>query len=404
MTTTEASDAVDSSDAADAAKLVDFPLRQAGEPLPPHQYAEFREREGLVWSTMPTGARVWLVTRYKDVREVLTHPKISSNPAHEGFPSPGRTGGPPAQDQVPGWFAALDPPEHDRYRKVLIPEFSVRRIKELRPRIQEVVEDCVEALLAKGSPADLVSDFAVPIPSLVICALLGVPQVDRGFFESRIRCLVMLDATDEERDEASKQILRYFSRMIAIRKRRPGDDLISVMIQSETMTPMEIGGAAMLLVIAGQETTANNIALGASTLLSNPRWIGDDRVVEELLRYYSVADLVPLRVALEDVEVAGQVIKAGEGIAPLVAAANHDGSAFACPHQFDPGREERHHIAFGFGRHLCLGAHLVRTEMELAYRTLFERIPTLELARPDEELAFRNNGVLFGLDSLPVRW
>lgn len=170
---------------------------------------------------MPTGARVWLVTRYKDVREVLTHPKISSNPAHEGFPSPGRTGGPPTQDQVPGWFAALDPPEHDRYRRVLIPEFSVRRIKELRPRIQEVVEDCVDALLVKGSPADLVSDFAVPIPSLVICALLGVPQVDRGFFESRIRCLVTLDATDEERDEASKQILRYFSRMIAIRSGAP---------------------------------------------------------------------------------------------------------------------------------------------------------------------------------------
>ena len=388
----------------DDAKLVDFPLRRPGDPLPPQQYEDFREREGLVWSTMPTGARVWLVTRYEDVRAVLTNPKISSNPGHEGFPSPGRTGGPPAQDQVPGWFAALDPPEHDRYRKVLIPEFSVRRIRELRPRIQEVVDDCVEALLAKGSPADLASDFAVPIPSLVICALLGVPQADRGFFESRIRVLVTLSATDEERDEASKQILRYFSRMIAIRKRRPGDDLISVMIRSETMTPMEIGGAAMLLVIAGQETTANNIALGASTLLSNRQWIGDDRVVEELLRYYSVADLVPLRVALEDVEIAGQLIKAGEGIAPLVAAANHDGSVFSCPHQFDPGRLEQHHIAFGFGRHLCLGAHLVRTEMELAYRTLFERIPTLELARPVEELSFRNNGVLFGLDSLPVRW
>ncbi|WP_443726314.1 cytochrome P450 [Streptomyces coffeae] len=391
-------------EAPDAAKRVDFPLRRTGGTFPPQEYEEFREREGLVWSTMPTGDRVWLVTRYEDVRAVLTHPKISSDPRHEGFPAPGRTGGPPAQTQVPGWFAALDPPEHDRYRKVLIPEFSFRRIKELRPRIQEIVEGCVERLLAKGSPADLVTDFAVPVPSLVICELLGVPPVDRGFFESRIRVLVTLTSTDEERDEATKQLLRYLGRMHTIKRRRPGDDLISVLIRSEALTPMETAGAALLLLIAGQETTANNIALGAVTLLSNPQWIGDDGVVEELLRFYSVADLVPLRVAVADVEIAGQVIKAGEGIAPLVAAANFDGSAFSCPHQFDPGRSEQHHIAFGFGRHLCLGAHLVRAEMELAYQTLFQRIPTLELARPVEELVFKEAGVLHGLDTLPVRW
>jgi cytochrome P450 monooxygenase len=389
---------------ADAAKLVDFPLRRAGDSFPPQRYDTLRGRDGLVWSVMPNGARVWLVTRYEDVRAVLTDPAFSSNPAHEGFPAPGRTGGPPAQDQVPGWFAALDPPEHDRYRKALIPEFTVRRIRELRPRIQEVVEECVDALLAKGSPADLVEDFAVPVPSLVICALLGVPRVDRAFFESRIRVLVTLGSTDDERDQATQQLLRYLGRMITIKQRRPGDDLISVLIGVGTMTPMEIGGAALLLLIAGQETTANNIALGAVTLLSHPEWIGDDGVVEELLRYYSVADLVPLRVAVEDAEIAGQPIKAGEGVAPLMAAANHDEAKFACPHAFDPARSARHHVAFGFGRHQCLGQHLVRAEMELAYRTLFDRVPTLELVEPPEQARFKHDGVLFGLHALPVRW
>ncbi|HEV7979084.1 cytochrome P450 [Amycolatopsis sp.] len=384
--------------------IVDFPGRRAGCPFPPPEYAEIRARPGLVRTSLPDGRTVWLVTRHEEVRAVLTDRRVSSNPTHDGFPNFGRTGGVPSPDQVPGWFVGMDPPEHGRFRKTLIPEFTVRKIRELRPEIQRVVDGRIDAMLAAGNTADLVADFALPVPSLVITALLGVPYVDHDFFEAKTRVLVSFASTDEERESAGKQILRYITRLITIKQQRPADDLLSRLLASATMTPQELSGVAMLLLIAGHETTANNISLGVVTLLSNPEWIGDARIVEELLRLHSVADLVALRVAVEDVEIGGQLIKASEGIVPLVAAANHDAEAFGCPAQFDPARAARHHVAFGYGVHQCLGQNLVRAEMEIAYQTLFERIPTLEIAEPIEDLPFKYDGVLFGLHALPVKW
>lgn len=386
-------------------KVVDFPLRRPGEQFPPPRYADYRRQEGLVLSYLPSGKPVWLVTRHKDVRAVLTNPKISSNPEHEGFPNVGETMGVPKQEQIPGWFVGLDSPEHDRFRKALIPEFTVRRVREMRPAIQRTVEERIDALLAAGDSVDLVSEFALPVPSLVISTLLGVPPVDRDFFESRTRTLVAIRAsTDQQRDTATRELLRYINRLIAIKEKWPGDDLISRLLATGVLSTQEMSGVLLLLLIAGHETTANNIALGVVTLLMNPEWIGDDRAVEELLRFHSVADIVSLRVAVEDVEIAGQLIKAGEGIVPLVAAANHDANVFECPHKFDPARTDRQHVAFGYGVHQCLGQNLVRVEMEIAYRRLFERIPTLEIAVPIEELPFKYDGVLFGLHALPVRW
>ncbi|MFE7608459.1 MULTISPECIES: cytochrome P450 [Streptomyces] len=384
--------------------LVDFPGRRPGRPFPPAEYAELRQRPGLVRSTLPSGVPVWLVTRHEEVRAVLTDRRISSNPAHPGFPRAARTGGVPGQDDVPGWFVALDPPEHGRFRKTLIPEFTVRRIREMRPAIQRIVDERIDAMLAAGDRADLISDFALPVPSLVISDLLGVPHADCGFFEAKTRVLVTLTSTDAQREAATKALLRYLTRLIAIKAKRPGDDLISRLLADGTLTPQEVSGVGMLLLIAGHETTANNIGLGVVTLLLHPQGIGDDRAVEELLRYHSVADLVAFRVAVEDVEIGGQLIKAGEGIVPLVAAANHDATVFERPDEFDPARSARHHVAFGYGVHQCLGQNLVRVEMEIAYRTLFERIPSLELAVPVEELALKYDGVLFGLHELPVRW
>jgi len=390
---------------ADMTSVVDFPMRRPGASFPPEQYARFREQPGLVRSRLPTGAVVWLVTRHEDVRAVLTDRRVSSNPTHDGFPSLlGKTGGVPSPDTMPGWFVALDPPEHDRFRKTLIPEFSVRRIRQLRPQIEQIVTDRIDAMLAKGDEADLVADFALPVPSLVISSLLGVPEVDRDFFEAKTQTLVRTTATDQEREAATKELLRYLNRLIKIKSKRPGDDLISRLLAAGTMSQAELSGVSMLLLIAGHETTANNISLGVLTLLMHPEWIGDDGVVEELLRLHSVADLVALRVATEDLEIGGQRIRAGEGIVPLVAAANHDEAAFGCPHAFDPSRSARHHVAFGYGVHQCLGQNLVRGEMAAAYEALFSRIPGLRLAAPVEDLPFKYDGVLFGLHSLPVRW
>ncbi|MBQ1100917.1 cytochrome P450 [Streptomyces sp. b94] len=385
--------------------VVDFPLRTPEEPLPLSQYAGHRRHSGLVQSHLPNGVPIWLVTRHEDVRAVLTHPKISANPDNEGFPNVGETMGVPKQDQIPGWFVGLDSPEHDRFRKVLIPEFTVRRVRELRPAVERIVDERIDAMLAGGNTADLVNDFALPVPSLVISSLLGVPPADRDFFESRTRTLVAIrTSTDEQRATATRQLLRYINRLITIKDKWRGDDLISRLLSTGQLSHEELSGVLLLLLIAGHETTANNIGLGVVTLLAHPQWAGDERAVEELLRLHSVADMVALRVAVDDVEIAGQLIRKGEGIVPLLAAANHDTEVFGCPHAFDPERSERRHVAFGYGVHQCLGQNLVRVEMDVAYRKLFERIPTLELAVPLEELAFKYDGILFGLHELPVRW
>lgn len=383
---------------------IDFPSRVAGHLDPPREYAELRSRPGLVRSTLPSGTTVWLIGRHEDVRTVLTDRRISSNPANDGFPSIGQNTVVPHPEQVPGWLVALDPPEHNRFRKALVPEFTVRRIAALRPAIELLVNGLIDRMLAAGDSADLVSAFALPLPSLVICNLLGVPYADHEFFESRTRVMVTLTSTDDQRQAAAEEILRYLGRLIAFKAKRPKDDLLSRLLTTGVITKQEMSGVAMLLLIAGHETTANNIGLGVLTLLMNPQWIGDPRSVEELLRYLSVADLVAVRVAVADVEIGGQLIKAGEGIVTLLAAANHDTSAFERAGEFDPSRPARHHVAFGYGVHQCLGQHLVRAEIDIACRSLFERIPTLRSQHPVEELAFRTDGFLFGLEALPVRW
>ncbi len=386
-------------------RTVDLPARRRGEPFPPSEYSDFRDSTGLVKTHLPSGQPVWLVSRHADVRAVLTDPRISANPRNPGFPKVAKTGGVPTQEEMPGWFVGLDPPEHDRFRKVLIPEFSVPRIRQWRPTIERIVDECVDNLLTEGTPADLVPDLALPVPSRVIATLLGVPQEDRDIFESRTQTLVSLaDTTEEQRAEAARQLQRYLGRLVRIKQKWPADDLISRILDTGQLSATEMIGMTMLLLIAGHETTANNIALGVATLLANPQWIGDDRTVDELVRFHSVADVVAMRTAVEDVEIGGQLIRAGEGIMPLLAAANRDSCTFAEPDEFNPDRSARGHVGFGYGVHQCLGQNLVRVEMECVYRGLFDRIPTLRLTQPFPDLPFKYDGTIFGLHSLPVSW
>jgi cytochrome P450 monooxygenase len=386
-------------------ETVDFPLRQEGAAFPPCEYAGLRSREGLVRTLLPSGQPVWLVSRHEDVRTLLTDPRVSANPANPGFPKVARTGGVPTQEEIPGWFVGLDPPDHDRFRKVLIPEFSVRRVRAWQPEIQRIVDESIDELLALDGEADLVADLALPVPSRVISAILGVPPSDREFFEAKTQVLVSLATTTEsERAAAARQLQRYTARLIGVKRKWPGDDLISRILATGVLTPEELAGVVMLLLIAGHETTANNIALGVVTLLANPEWIGADRVVDEIVRLHSVADLVAMRTAVEDVTVGGTLIRAGEGIIPLIASANHDECAFAGPDRFDPGRAARNHVGFGFGVHQCLGQNLVRAEMDAVFSTLFARVPALRLATPADDLPFKYDGTLFGLHALPVTW
>jgi cytochrome P450 monooxygenase len=379
--------------------VVDFPRRAPGQVTPPDGYADLRARPGLCRTVLPGGTPVWLVARHEDVRAALTDPRLSSDPAKPGFPA---TGGAP--EALPGWFVAMDAPEHTRYRKLLIPEFTVRKVRELRPGIQQVVDERIDAVLAAGNSADLVSAFCLVLPSLVICQLLGVPYEDHEHFESRTRVLVSLASTARQREVALGEINTYLTGLIAAKRERPGADLISRLIDGGALDDAELLGVAMLLLVAGHETTANMLSLGVVQLLENPQWIGHEGVVEELLRFFSISDVVSLRVATEDLEISGQLIRRGEGVAPLGLAAGHDGTVFEDAGEFCPARSARHHVAFGYGIHQCIGQHLARLEMEVALTTLFERVPRLRLAVPVDELEFKHDGVLFGLYELPVRW
>jgi cytochrome P450 len=351
---------------------------------------------------------VWLVTGHDEARAVLSDPRMSSDrinsPRARRLISPELHAKMFPPERRAGSFIFMDAPEHTRYRKLLTGQFTVRRMRDLAPRVLEIVTAQLDAMIEKGAPADLVHDFALPVPSLVICELLGVDYGDREEFQRRTSKLLSLKTTIDEQIEVGNELRAFMQGLVREKQQDPGDDLLSGLIRDTDLTEEELVGIANLLLIAGHETTANNISLGVVTLLQQKQWIDDDRAIEELLRYHSVADLVALRVAVEDVEIGGQLVRAGEGIVPLVAGANHDPEMFERPHEFDPSRSATGHVAFGYGVHQCLGQNLVRLEMDVAYRGLFRRIPALEVAVPLEELRFKYDGVLFGLHALPVRW
>jgi cytochrome P450 len=315
-----------------------------------------------------------------------------------------------------GMFIDMDPPEHDAYRRMVISEFSVRRIAAMRPGIQRTVDGALDALVAAGPPADLVAGFGLPVPSLVICQLLGVPYEDRQYFQSRTRLTTELN-TDPAAGRAFLEIREYLDGLVSRAEREPGDDLIGRLVTG----PLAAGalehdalvGMAFLMLVAGFETTANMIPLAALTLLEHPAALAELRAdpalwpgaVEELLRYHSIVDWIAFdRMALRDLEIGGQRVRAGEGVYVLGAAANRDPRAFERPDEFDIHRGARHHVAFGYGVHQCLGQNLARAELEIALRTLFERLPELRLASDVDSLPVKYDAPIFGLYELPVAW
>ncbi|CAM2829013.1 cytochrome P450 [Saccharomonospora xinjiangensis] len=363
----------------------------------------------------PDGHVGWLVTDHGLARQVLADPRFSSKmelrrvpvrrPKVEGF----ETG----QTTPRGFFIAMDPPDHTRYRRALTGQFTVRRMTALRPRIEQIVAERLDVLESKGQGADLVSTFALPVPSLVICELLGVPTEDRGLFESAASTLLRLDAPDADAAEAMTTLLGYLSELITRKRRSPGDDLLSGLVsEEEEFDDEELLGIALLLQVAGHETTANMLALGTFALLSHPEQAEALRsgavpvasAVEELLRYLSIIQFGTGRAALEDLELGGQQIKYGDTVILSIPAANRDADRFAEPHTLDLARNARGHLAFGYGVHQCLGQQLARIEMAAAYPALFGRFPKLRLAVPPEEVPLRHDMAIYGVHALPVEW
>jgi cytochrome P450 len=391
-----------------------FPPKRTCPFAPPALYSELRELRPVSKIMLPSGMPAWLVARHADIRAVLGSPLVSSNPRRPGFPQLHPHDAEDANREPV--LIEMDPPQHDIQRKMLAKEFSVARVDAMRSGIEKIVNEQIDALLRRGPPADLLATFALPIPSRVIAELLGIPYADHDLFESRTRAAVSSSTSNEEATAAFEEISGYLDRLVTAKEQHPTDDLLGRLIMASpgqgALTHEELVRMAVLLLMAGFETTANSIALGVVALLEHPAQLALLRsdpslasgAVEELLRYNSLADTDALRVAVSDLEVGGQLVRAGEGIIPLFAAGNRDPRVFERPDDLDIRRSGRNHLGFGYGVHQCVGLNLARAQIEIAYRTLFARLPTLRLAAPLAELPFKYEDEVWGLEALPVAW
>ncbi|MGI5121657.1 cytochrome P450 [Marinactinospora thermotolerans] len=391
-----------------------FPIGRSCPFAPPDAYAAMREEAPLTKVAIPGGKEAWLVTRHADVRTALASPAASSDARHPAFPALGDGEQAVAADLRP--FIRMDPPDHTRVRRMLVGEFTVKRVRAMRPAIEEICAEQVDHLLSRPAPADLVGDYANRVSTTVICRLLGVPTADLEFFRRVTTITGGRSSTAEQVGAALADLFALLDRLIDDKAADPQDDLISRLVTGP-LARGEITRSSLLSQIgitlnAGHETSRNMIPLAALTLLRHPEQLDLLRAdpglwpaaVDELLRLLSVADVIPLRVATEDIELDGATIPAGDGFIALLAAADHDPRAFADPGELDITRSERHHVAFGYGVHQCVGQNLGRLELEVALRTLFDRVPTLRPAVPVEELPLRSASAIFGLEEVPVRW
>lgn len=396
-------------------EVADLPVipapRKVGCPLePPAEFADWRATAGLQLAQW-RGNQTWVVSRYDDIKAALVDTRLSA----DTIPDTMKTS--PSND-MPVIFPRIDDPEHNRLRRMMTRDFTFRRAEAMRPQIQALVDGFIDEIVAKGPPADLVRDFALPVPSLVISLLLGVPYKDHEFFQKNSTAGLDSRSTDEERVVAIGAMLTYMFELVEKKEREPGDDLISRLVTDFVATgQLSRETAAMnglILLQAGHETTASMIALGTLALLQHPDQMArlretDDpavvaNVVEELMRYLSIVHSLVERRALDDLTLGGQLIRKGEVVLMNLPAGNWDSGFVDEPDVLDIDRSARGHLGFGFGVHQCIGQNLARAELQIALSTLVRRLPSLRLAVPVEELSFRNEQEIYGIRELPITW
>lgn len=399
----------------DDAVLPVFPgERGARRPFdPPVEHADWRQGAGLKRALL-NGSPVWVVSRFADIRAALSDPRLSADDSRPGFPSSPME---QVDEGVPPLLSRMDDPEHARLRRMLAGDFTAKRVEAMRPQIQELVDGFLDQMIRQGQPADLVRAYALPVPSMVICRLLGVDFADHEFFQHHSETILKASASAEQKAAAVRKLFGYLLDLVRRREREPADDVISRLVQrvaADEISRETVAITALTLLVGGHETTANMISLGTLTLLQNPDQLArirdtDDpalvaNAVEELLRYLTIAVDVVVRVAVEDVTIGGQLIRAGEGVVMNLPAGNRDSAVFDRPDTFDIDRDTRGHLALGYGVHHCLGQSLARAELQIALPALLRRLPGLRLAVPAEKVAFRNDKSTYGVRELPVAW
>ncbi|GAB7035829.1 cytochrome P450 [Streptomyces sp. NPDC021749] len=389
--------------------------RDAGPFDPPRQITRLREARPVSPLVFPDGHEGWLVTGYDAVRQVMADTRFSSRQdigiVHVPYETPGMPAPTEPSPQVPGLFIVMDPPDHTRLRRKLTGAFTVRRMKQLEEHISDIAERQLDELSRLVPPVDLVKEFALPVPSLVICELLGVPYEDRENFQVNSAQFLVKDQTLEEKMAAYGAMTTYLTELVTRKRAEPGEDILSDLARHDDLTIEELTGMAFLLLLAGHETTANMLALGTFALLQHPEQMAELRAdldllpdaVEEIMRYLSVADIF-YRYATEDIELGGETIAKGSTVVVSLLAANHDPRRFDNPDDLDVHRKARGHLSFGHGVHQCLGQQLARIEMRAGFEGLLRRFPTLTLAIPAGEVKLRTDMNIYGVHELPVTW
>ncbi|MEU0286242.1 cytochrome P450 [Streptomyces sp. NPDC006147] len=407
-----------------------FSWEFAANPYP--AYAWLREHAPVHRTKLPSGVDAWLVTRYADARRTLADNRLSKNPAHhdEGAHAKGRTGIPgERQADLMTHLLNIDPPDHTRLRRLVSKAFTPRRVAEFAPRVQELTDDLIDRFTANGSgTADLIHDFAFPLPIHAICDLLGVPREDQDDFRDWAGMMIRHGGGPRGGVARSVKKMRGYLAELIHRKREalsaepaPGEDLISGLIRAsdhgEHLTENEAAAMAFILLFAGFETTVNLIGNGTYALLTHPGErerlqralaAGDrgllETGVEELLRYDGPVELATWRFATEPVVIGGQRVETGDPVLVVLAAADRDPERFDGPDTLDLARRDNQHLGYGHGIHYCLGAPLARLEGQTALATLLTRLPDLKLAADPDDLRWRGGLIMRGLRTLPVEF
>ncbi|MER5647501.1 cytochrome P450 [Streptosporangium sp. NPDC002524] len=398
---------------------------------PPSGLRQRRDQGAIQPLRLLNGAPTWLVTGLQEARAVLAdarfsadrvrYPDVTSLQPHEVEQLVAAQGGqgaaglaPKVESRADGMFVFMDPPEHTRLRRLLTGQFTVRRMKALESRLREIAVEHIEAMRAAGTEADLVPAYALPIPSLAICELLGVDYADRAEFQERTSIALNSTTPEEERIRSGLELYGFIQELVAAKRAQPADDILSGLVHDADppLTDAQLTDMALVLLGAGHETTANMLGLGTFALLEHPEQLDAlrtdpalmDNAIEELLRYLSIIQMGVSRVAVEDVTLGDVKIPAGATVIIATPEANRDSRHWDDPDRLDVRRPRAAHLAFGHGIHQCLGQQLARAEMKVGLGELITRMPNLRLAVPAERVPLRNEMLIFGVHSLPVTW
>ncbi|MGW4486320.1 cytochrome P450 [Amycolatopsis sp. NPDC004368] len=376
---------------------------------PPSRYAAWRAESPIRRVSLPTGRTYWLLTRFQDIRDVLAAKTVSADPTHADYPRLRGDDKPPR----PGAFITSDPPEHTRLRRMVNGALRPAALERLQPALEKLTGDLLDDVATRPE-FDLLADFALPLQNGMLCELLGVPAADQGLFERIALTISDLEATGEQVTAARIELETHLIELLDHKGRHPAEDLLSDLavnrIRTGELTPVEAAGIGTLLLFAGQEPTVNTLTMSVLALMRDPeqaRRLATEpdtvpRAVEELLRYTTVIHFGMRRVATEDLDIGGTVIRAGEGVICPLQSANRDETAFPEPDVLDLTRDARKHVAFGFGVHQCVGQPLARAELRVALLALFRRFPDLRTTVPIYRLAFRDHAIVYGPVRLPV--